>query len=140
MINNLPVSDVKKIQLQGYEQMRQLSQMIKTGRPANIINVSWILHDYWKIKHYLHITDRLIFTKDCLVIPSSMWSEILNYIHKRHMEIEKCRFREHSCVNLSSMYNAIEQEVQSCSVCVAYSKQNWKEPLLLHPILARPWK
>ena len=40
MINNLPVSDVKKIQLQGDEQMRQLSQMIKTGRPANIINVS----------------------------------------------------------------------------------------------------
>ena len=56
------------------------------------------------------------------------------------MEIEKCSFREHSCVYLPSMYNAIAQEVQSRSVCVAYSKQNRKEPLLLHPILAWPWK
>ena len=144
MIQNLPVSDVKKIQLQNAtendEQMQQLSRMIKTGWPANIVNVPRILHDYWKIKHNLHIADRLIFMKDRLVIPSSMRSEILKCIHKGHMGIEKCKFRARSCVYWPSMYNAIEQKVQSCPVCVAYSKQNQKEPLLPHPIPTRPWE
>ena len=36
------------------------------------------------------------------------------------------------------MYTAIEQEVQSCPVCVAYSKQNQKEPMLPHPV--QPWE
>ena len=138
MIQNLPVSDAKKIQLQNAtendEQMQKLSRMIQTGWPANIVNVARILHDYWKVKHNLHIADQLIFMKDQLVVPSSMQSEILKCIHKGHIGIEKCKFRARSCVYWPSMYNAIEQEVQSCSVCAAYSKQNQKEPLLPHPI------
>ena len=38
------------------------------------------------------------------------------------------------------MYKAIEQAVESCSVCVAYSKQNQREPMLPHPIPTRPWE
>ena len=41
MIQNLPVSDAKKVQLQNAtendEQMQKLSKMIQTGWPANIV-------------------------------------------------------------------------------------------------------
>ena len=40
--------------------------MIQTGWPANIVNIPRILHDYWKVKHNLHIADQLIFMKDRL--------------------------------------------------------------------------
>jgi len=78
--------------------------------------------------------------KDQVVIPSSMRNEILKCIHKGHMGIEKCKQRARTCVYWPSMYRAIEQAVQSCPVCAAYSKQNQKEPLLPHPIPTCPWE
>ena len=91
MIQNLPVSDVKKYNyrvLQKKMSRCNNSQIIKTDWSANIVNVSRMLHDYWKIKHNLHITDWLIFMKDRLVIPSSMRSEILKCIHKGYMGLK----------------------------------------------------
>ena len=38
------------------------------------------------------------------------------------------------------MYKAIQQEVESCPVCVAYSKQNQRDPMLPHPISTRSWE
>ena len=68
MIQNLPVSDTKKVQLQSAtendEQMQQLSIMIKNGWPTNVNSVPMELRDYWKVKHNLHMSDSLIFVKD----------------------------------------------------------------------------
>lgn len=144
MIQNLPVSDTKKVQLQSAtendEQMQQLSIMIKNGWPTNVNSVPMELRDYWKVKHNLHMSDSLIFVKDRLVVPSSMRNEILKCIHRGHMGIKKCKSRARTCVYWPSMYKAIEYEVQSCPVCVAYGKQNQKEPMLPHPVPSRPWE
>ena len=141
VVQNLPISEAKKAQLQNAtendEQMQQLCAMIKNGWPTNISNVPTALREYWKVKHNLHMSDQLILMKDRLVIPASMQNYILQCIHKGHMGIEKCKL---ICVYWPSMYKAIEQEVQSCPVCVAYSKQNQKEPMLPHPIPIRPWE
>ena len=54
--------------------------------------------------------------------------------------IEKCKYRARTYVYWLLMYKAIEYEVQSCPVCVAYGKQNQKEPMLPHLVPSRPWK
>ena len=69
-----------------------------------------------------------------------MHGEILTCIHKGHMRIEKCKSRARTCVYWPSMYTAIEQEVQSCPVCISYSKQNQREPMLPHTIPTRQWE
>ena len=144
MIQNLPVSDTKKVQLRSAtesdEQMQQLSIMIKNRWPTNVNSVPMELQDYWKVKHNLHMFDSLIFVKDRLVVPSSMRNEILKCIHRGHMGIKKCKSRARTCVYWPSMYKAIEYEVQSCPVCVAYGNQNQKEPMLPHPVPSRPWE
>ena len=82
MIQNLPVSDTKRAQLQcateNHEQMQQLPKLIKNGWPADITNVPIALREYWKVRHDLHIADQLIFMKGLLVIPSTMRNEILS--------------------------------------------------------------
>ena len=144
MLKNLPVSDTKRVQLQcateNDKQMQHLSKLIKNGWPADITNVPIALHEYWKVRHDLHMADQLLFMKGRLVIPSIMRDEILKCIHKGHLGIEKCKSRARTCVYWPSMYKAIEREVESCPVCVAYSKQNQREPMLPHPIPTRPWE
>ena len=144
MIQNLPVSDAKLTQLQSAtesdEQLQQLSTMIRNGWPNNISNVPMILREYWKVKHKLHVADKLIFVNNRIVIPSCMRTEILKCIHTGHMGIEKSKARARVCVYWPKMYEAIEYEVKKCSVCNKYSLQNQKEPMLPHPVPNRPWE
>ena len=144
IVQNLPVSDTKRTQLlnatENDEQLQQLSRLIKNGWPPNISNVPTGLRKFWKVRHNLYMADQLILMKGRVVVPSSMRGEILTCIHKGHMGIEKCKSRARTCVYWPSMYTAIEQEVQSCPVCISYSKQNQREPMLPHAIPTRPWE
>ena len=122
------------------EQLEQLSRLIKNESPTNITNVPKGLRKYRKVRHNLYMADHLILMKGRVVVPSSMRTEILTCIHKGHMGIEKCKSRARTCVYWPLMYTAIEQEVQSCPVCIPYSKQNQREPMLPRAIPTRPWE
>jgi len=71
-----------------------------------------ILQEYWKVKHKLHVADKLIFVNNCIVIPSCMRTDILKCIHTGHMGIEKSKARTQICVYWPRMYEAIEYEVK----------------------------
>ena len=86
------------------------------------------------------MADQLILMEGRVVVPSSMRTEILTCIHKGHMGIKKCKSRARTSVYWPSMYAAIEQKVQSCPVCIPYSKQNQREPMLPHAIPTQPWE
>ena len=86
------------------------------------------------------MADQLILMKGRVVVPSSMRTEILTCIHKGHMGIEKCKSRARTCIYWPSMYAAIKQEVQSCPVCIPYSKLNQREPMLPHAIPTQLWE
>ena len=73
-----------------------------------------------------------------LVIPKDRQLCVLKAIHEGHLGIEKCKERARTCVYWPHINNAIEQYVQSCSVCNMYNRANQKEPLLSHSVPMRP--
>jgi len=102
MIQNLLASDEKKSRLQAAtvndHQCQQLLTLMRSGWPTDVSNVPISLRDYWKVKHNLFSADNLIFIHNWIVIPSTMWPEILKCIHEGHMRIEKCKARARMCV------------------------------------------
>ena len=144
MIENLPVSEEKRSQLQVAtatdHQLQQLLALMRSGWPEDVSNVPISLREYWKIRHNLCCAENLIFMNNRIVIPSTMRQEILKCIHEGHMGIEKCKARARVCVYWPAMYEAIENEVRKCPVCNKYGKGNQKEPMIPHDIPNRPWE
>ena len=144
MINSLPMSEERKLQLQAAtandHQLQQLLMLMRSGWPSDISNMPTTLREYWKVRHKLCSADNLVLLNNRLVIPSSMRQDILKCIHEGHMGIEKSKARARVCVYWPAMYEAIEQEVKKCPVCNKYSKGNQKEPMIPHNVPNRPWE
>jgi len=144
LVRDLPVSDSKLSQLQSAtqadEQMQKLYQYITTGWPTNINNVPLSLRSFWKLRHELHIAEKLILLNNRIVIPRAMRTYLLKCIHQGHMGIEKSKARARACVYWPDMYSDIENTVKHCAVCNKYSNANHKEPLLPHPVPTYPWE
>ena len=142
MIENLPVSEEKRSQLQVAtatdHQLQQLLALMISGWPEDVSSVPISLREYWKIRHNLCCAENLIFMNNRIVIPSTMRQEILKCIHEGHRGKEKCKARV--CVYWPAMYEAIENEVRKCPVCNKYGKGNQKEPMIPHDIPNRPWE
>ena len=131
------MSDAKNTTLECYRNDKQVQWFSRlAGWLANIVNVPRILYNI--ITEILSIHWRLV--KLWLAIPLSVQTDILKCVHKGHMGIEKCNFRIHSCVYWPSTF-VIEQEVQSCPMCAAYSKQNQKlRATVASPHLTWQWE
>ena len=144
LINNLPITETRLVDIQQATdqdpQLQRLRQFIEQGWPLNINNVPQDLHGYWKVRENLCIADSLILLGDCLVIPASRQTKVLQSIHEGHLGIEKCKSRAKMCVYWPNINDSIEQLVKDCSVCNKFSRSNQKEPLLQHPVPMRPWE
>ena len=102
MIENLPISDEKKSELQAAtvddHQLQQLLTLMKSGWPTDVSNVPISLRDYWEVRHNLCSADNLILMNNRIVIPSTMQPEILKCIHKGHTWASRNVRQELECV------------------------------------------
>ena len=143
IVKDLPITDERLRDLQSVTrldpQLQRLKHFIEHGWPTNIINVPKILHDFWKIRDNLCTAGDLILFGTRLVVPKDRQQRVLESIHEGHLGVEKCKARARTCVYWPNMTKAIEQQVQSCSICNMYNRANQKEPLLSHSVPLRPW-
>lgn len=69
-----------------------------------------------------------------------MYDEMLNRLHMCHLGIEKTKTRARDVIFWPTMSRDIKNKIESCDICLTYSKNNVREPLIQHDHPNGPWK
>ena len=77
---------------------------------------------------------------ECIIIPESMQTEVLDKIHEVHLGIQKFQLRAATIVYWPGMQKDIERVVKQCGICEEHQKSQCAEPLLQHDVRQRPFK
>jgi len=143
VVEHLPATEQKKQEFKEAtakdENIAKLMKNTVDGWPRHKSSVPPLLQPYWGFRDELHCEDGLLFHRERLVIPRSMQPTMLQQMHRGHAGIEKCRARARDARYWPGMDDQIEDTVRRCATCATFPRQKQKEPLIPHPIPARPW-
>jgi hypothetical protein len=142
VVTTLPVTDekLKKIKEETNKdtELQQLKYYVLNGWPA-IKDIPSSLKPYFTFTDQLYVCEELIFKNNCIVVPQSLRSDMLERIHYNHMGLDKCKSRARSCMFWPFMGRDIENKVLNCSTCDRFRKNNSKEPMQIREMPNKPW-
>lgn len=121
------------------EELINLKKVIQEGWHKNHKKLKDLVKPYAKFKDELTICNDLIFKGSSLVIPYKLRKDILNKIHYSHLGLKKCLSLAKQSVFWPTMANEIKQIIESCSICIKYSRSQMSEELKSHKIKMIPW-
>lgn len=75
-----------------------------------------------------------------LVIPSSLRKYFLEKVHETHSGIEKCKLKARQSIYWPNINSDIESFVGHCHVCIKYSNNNAKLPMISHEVPSFSWE
>ena len=67
-----------------------LGEVVKQGRPHIIQDLPPELKPFWKFCEVITIADELQLKGDRIIVPEKARKEILEQIHRGHLDIQKC--------------------------------------------------
>lgn len=95
---------------------------------------------YHKIRDQLHTKNGILFVNDKIVVPSSLYADMLTQIHgEAHLGVVKSKIRARKLLYWPGMSTMIDNFVKKCNVCEKYQRSNSKEPLISHEIPELPF-
>ena len=121
------------------ESLWALCEIIRWGWPDSQQDIPPDLQAYWTFRDKLSVDNGIIIKGDRLVIPQSMWEELLAILHTGHLGMEKTKLKARSSVYWPGINQDIYSLVQECKVCQEHQRNTKREPLLQHEIPPRPW-
>jgi len=120
--------------------LSELQLCLRNVFPTDKGNMSVQLKHFCKLKPDLYEMDGLLFVNNKLIVPADLRHNMLQLIHEGHQGIEKCKALARQCLYWPGISTDIELFVSKCSICNSFQRQQPKEPLLPHPVPARPWQ
>ena len=144
VITNLPISDVKLMELRELNHsdptMQMLHKFTKEGWPEHKRNVPSPLKSFWDVRNDIHDADGILLKDNRLVIPSAWRKNILRKLHISHCGIEKNKANARMTVFWPGMTKHIEEMVSSCEKCMKYQSKQPKEPMQTREVPLLPWQ
>ena len=101
-------------------QLQKLTTTITNGWPENRKDVPKECLPFWNFRDELPVSDNIIFKSEKVVIPKSMQSEMIRYVHASHLGVEKCKRLTRDILFWPGMTSQIEDTVLNCQVCSTY--------------------
>ena len=92
-------------------EMHALADIIISGWPNGIKEVSCPLHPYWQHHESLTVEEGLEFCREALIISSSEREKFLGTLHQSHCGITKTQLLDCGCVFWPGINKAIEEAV-----------------------------
>lgn len=116
------------------QNLNKIKQFIKTGWPANVKNFEGELKHFSKIKNELLIENNLIYYDMRLVVPKLLRQYIIKKLHETHLGVVKTIEKAKTVFYWPGMSSNIQNYISACAVCLKFSRNKVKEPLLSHSI------
>ena len=98
------------------DELALLKHTIMTGWPANIREITQVLHPYWTFREELTIEDSLILKGTRIIIPTKKHEVILRQIHNSHLGLTKCKLRAKQAVYWPGLNDQLEQLINKLPV------------------------
>lgn len=97
----------------------------------NCINLE--IKAFYKVKDILQVKDDSVLFNDKLVIPKKPREFMFAKLHdSAHYGIEKCKARARQIFYWPGMSGDVHDFVSKCDVCLKFSRNNIKEPMIQH--------
>ena len=120
-------------------ELNELKDVVHTGWPANIKQVSQVLKPYWTFRDEIATEDGITMKGRRIIIPQRMQNMILTKLHTGHQGEEKTKLRARTAVYWQGMNNDIDRVCKMCSTCQKMQNRQPKEPILQTEIPPGPW-
>ena len=91
------------------------------------------LREFWEVSHHLSVFDSVAFLYQCLVIPHSLRSVILNNLHSANQGVTGMQFCANQCVYWAGLDSSIRNNQSMCHDCIRNAPSQPPEPLILMP-------
>ena len=119
--------------------LRALQQVVYSGWPDTIKDLSQDLRQYWSYRDEIGIADGVVFKGRQVIIPDAMRKDILGQLHEAHLGIEKTRRLMRESVYWPNIHKDIEMMVKSCAACQENQPEQQQQPLIAHDVPSTPW-
>lgn len=97
------------------------------------------LTPYYQFRHSINVTENILLNNTRVIIPPTLQSQVLTFIHYGHQGIVKCRERAKVSVWWFGLSTQIEKLVRECPNCIQ-ERTNPREPFLKAELPERPWE
>ncbi|UYV79315.1 K02A2.6-like [Cordylochernes scorpioides] len=112
--------------------LQEVKNYIENGWPIHKKTMNPLVKPFWDIKEELFEWEGLLCRGVKLVIPEKRRNHILSLLHKAHRGINSTLSLARSTFYWPGMCQEVEEFVKKCRICQKYSRNNTKEPLILH--------
>ena len=127
--------------------MQALIRTIQSGWPNEHRRCPMEVQDYWNIRGELSIIceaslkelSAIVINSDRTVIPRDQRHEILQHLHLGHFGVERTNQSARDAVYWPHLNTDIDTIIGGCSVFQEHQWATQKEPVMNHPIPARPF-
>ena len=114
-------------------------QLTMQGWPHKRRHVPRIARRYWDFRDELTTDEGLLLKGPCIVIPSSLWKEYLEWLHQGHLSASKVQENARQHMYWPGIDVDIIDYIRRCQECIRRS-QPTKEPLKPHDVPRQPWE
>ena len=97
------------------------------------------LQRYWDFRDDLSIDDGLLLKGPCIVIPSELREQYLEWLHHGHLSASKVQKNAKRQVYWTGIDADILDYTRRCQTCIKQSRPH-REPLQQHTVPDRPWQ
>ncbi len=108
--------------------LAKLRELIVTGWPDSMQDLTMELHPYWCFRDELTILNGLITKGNRIVIPNSMQEETLRRIHDGHQGLCSSLQRARRTVYWPNIHKDITTRIQQCDACQVHANKKPKPP------------
>ncbi|KAJ3661862.1 hypothetical protein Zmor_006241 [Zophobas morio] len=109
-----------------------------TGWPAKT-KLEENIRPYYQYRFEISFVNDILLRNNRIIIPSSLQLRCLEFLHRGHQGIVKCRARAKTSVWWLGLSSQIENLIRNCPQCVEH-QINFKEPFLKDSFPERPWQ
>lgn len=135
-----PVKDQYLSKIQTSQENDPICQKLKiycsNGWPTRN-NIPDFMIPYHQHRNDINFADDLLLHGSRIIIPKELQNEILNFIHKGHQGLSKCRRRAQLSVWWIGLSSQLDSMIKDCNMCVEH-RQNHREPFIREEFPTRP--
>lgn len=116
----------------------ELKNYVLSGWPEKRL-LSSNLQAYYQHRLDFTIIDDLLVKESRIVVPKTLQSEVIHFIHQGHQGVAKCRRRAQASVWWLGVNSEIDLVVKNCPKCIEH-RTNPRENHTVEDFPTRPWE